>query len=564
MKKTKSDDASALCGTCLHFQSDPVVLEKTWSGLTSMSSGFGSVRATDGLCDRHDLYLSDRDSCPDHAPQKLKENLPSVELMPPPRAFLRKAPPEARVIAIIGGGFTGTMTLANLLRQAQGTVEPLHFVLIDDQPAIGEGVAYRTNDSRHLLNVPVEKMSAWPDRPDDFLKFAQSRDPSIKPGDFLPRKLYGQYVRQQLFDLAELAEGRVSVELIQEVATRLAPSSDLSKWHIATAAGRTLPADLAIVTLGHRPPADDFSRRWQGPHNRFVADPWSAPILSQIGPDEPVLLLGCGLTAVDTILSLDDEDRTAPITAVSRRGLWPQAHARQPMAAVDLSQIVANWLAPSRPLTVRELLRTLRRHVARVATENVDWRQVIDGLRPYTAKLWARLDMAERKRFLRHGRPFWEIHRHRMAPAVAERLGLLRARKRFDLTAGNLVSAEADGDGINVMLRCRGNSATRKLRVAWVINCTGPGAHDRQTTHPILRPLIDSGVLSGDALGLGLDTDIDGRALNASGSAQPSLLIAGTLRKATLWESTAVPELRQQAATVAKIALRTLATHHRS
>jgi predicted metal-dependent enzyme (double-stranded beta helix superfamily) len=120
----------------------------------------------------------------------------AVAAEPPAQVFLKEVPPEAPAIVIMGGGFTGTMTTANLLRQAQKSAGLLHIIIIDRQPAVGEGIAYRTNDSRHLLNVPVEKMSAWPDRPDDFLTFARTTDPSVKPGDFLPRKLYGQYVRQ--------------------------------------------------------------------------------------------------------------------------------------------------------------------------------------------------------------------------------------------------------------------------------------------------------------------------------------------------------------------------------
>ena len=490
---------------------------------------------------------------------EIKDHLPPVELGPVPRTFLRQAPPDARVIAIIGGGFTGAMTLANLLRQARGTLEPLHFVLIDNQPTIGKGVAYRTDDTRHLLNVPVEKMSAWPDCPGDFLKFAQAHDASIKPGAFLPRKLYGQYVRQQLFDLAELAADRVSVELIQDLATTLTPSSNFSQWHIATAAGRALSAELAIVTLGHRPPEEDFSRQWKGPRERFVADPWTMPILGQIGPEEPVLLLGSGLTAVDTILSLDREDRTGRLTVLSRRGLWPQSHASQPKPPVDLSQTAATWLDSSNPLTVRALLRTLRHHVKLAAGKNVDWGK--ERLAPIHCQTvgQVRLDRTQavftaRAGFLGDSPPSHGASSRRETQ-------LAQARNLLDLTAGGLSSAEADDDGVNALLKCRGNAPARNLRVAWVINCTGPGAHTRQTTHPILRPLLDSGVLWGDDLGLGLHTDADGRALSASGVAHANLLIAGTLRKSTLWESTAVPELRQQAAAVAATALRTLAAN---
>jgi uncharacterized NAD(P)/FAD-binding protein YdhS/predicted metal-dependent enzyme (double-stranded beta helix superfamily) len=479
----------------------------------------------------------------------------AVATEPPAAAFVRQRPPEARVIAILGGGFTGTMALANLLRRSKDLKCPLHLVLFDRQPALGEGVAYRTNDSRHLLNVPAEKMSAWPDRPLDFLAFAATTDPSVGPHDFLPRKVYGRYVRQTLLELVQSCGERVSVELVRDDATGLsrAPSGG---WDVTSARGRGLRADVAIVALGHRPPDEDFAGRFKGPRSRFVTDPWAALVLSQIGPDEPVLLLGSGLTAVDAILTLDREGRTAPLTVVSRRGLFPLPHTRTPQPAADVSALVGRWLSTT--TTLRELVQTLRRAVRDAAERGVDWRQVIDGLRPSIARVWGRLSMVERSRFLAHVRPFWEVHRHRMAPDVADRLALLRQKRILEVTPGALLYADADESGVDVTLRRRGDATPRRLRVAWVVNCTGPGAHNRHSTHPILRPLLEAGVLREDELGLGLCTDPDGRAMSSSGEVHSSLLVAGTLRKSTLWESTAVPELRQQAAAVAEIALQVL------
>jgi uncharacterized NAD(P)/FAD-binding protein YdhS/predicted metal-dependent enzyme (double-stranded beta helix superfamily) len=474
----------------------------------------------------------------------------AVATTPPAAVFLRKKPDGARTVAVIGGGFTGAMTLANLLRRAPKAKGPYHFILLDKLPAAGEGIAYRTNDARHLLNVPAGKMSAWPDRPDDFLNFARARAPSTQPGDFLPRKLYGQYVRQTLLDLADRADTDISVEMVRDDAASLASRGN--GWTISTAKGRAIDANVVIVALGHRPPSDEFQKRWIGPRHRFVSDPWAALVLSQIGPDESVLLLGSGLTAVDAILTLDRPDRTAPLVVVSRRGLLPQSHTRESNAPADCSKLLAGWLDDSKRLTARELVRTLR---DRAASEGGDWRQVIDGLRPSIAKIWGCLDLIERERFLRHARPFWEVHRHRMAPEIAEKLVRLRAAKILDSTAGALLSAEADANGINVTLSCRGRCDTRKLRVAWIINCTGPGVQNRHTTHPVLRPLIQSGLLCDDPLGLGIPTDPEGRALRRNGKAHANLLVAGTLRKTSLWESTAVPELRQQAAKVAEIAL---------
>jgi uncharacterized NAD(P)/FAD-binding protein YdhS len=475
---------------------------------------------------------------------------------PPPKLFLRQPPPNARVIAIIGGGFTGTMTLANLLRFGNQTELPLHIVLIDRQPAFGEGIAYRTNDPRHLLNVPTARMSAWPDRPDDFLAFVRSKDPSANPGDFQPRKTYGQYVRRTLLDLAESASDQLSVEILRDEATSLTQST--SGWTIQTAAGRTIQSDLAVLTVGHRPPDDPFGKRWTGPRIRYVADPWAALVISQIAPDEPVLLLGSGLTAVDAILTLGRTDRSAPLTVVSRRGLMPLPHTRHPNPPADLSQLAKRLLDPATPLTIRNLVRTLRQQIADATQTGTDWRQVVDGLRPFVAQLWDRLNVAERSRFLTHVRPFWEIHRHRMAPDVADTIDRLRQENKLQVAAGALISATADATGIDVTLSTRGGAPAKTIRVSWVINCTGPGIQNRHSTHPILRPLLEAGTLCDDELSLGLRTDPAGRALNATGNALPTLLVAGTLRKSTLWESTAVPELRQQAQTIAQTALATL------
>ena len=477
-----------------------------------------------------------------------------------PELFSRAALPGAKVIAIIGGGFTGLMSLANLLRFGNETDLPLHIVLIDRQPAIGEGIAYRTTDGRHLLNVSVGQMSAWPDRPEDFQDYARSKDPAVRPNDFLPRRVFGQYVRKTMLELAEVAGEHISAAVLRDEVTRMAPPLASSGWSIETSGGRSVHADLAILAVGHRPPHDPLANGWSGPRTRFVTDPWASLTLSQIGPDEPVLLIGSGLTAVDVILTLNRPDRSAPILAISRRGLMPRAHLRQQEKAADLSGLVDDWLDPATVLTIRQLLSSVRRRIAAGKELGIEWQRIIDALRPVTSLLWDRIDGKERSRFLRHLRPFWEIHRHRMAPPVADTIDRLCREKTLKIDAGALVAAIADSEGVNVTFSHRGTSTRRKVRVSWVVNCTGPGAHNRHSTHHFLRPLLEAGALCNDQLSLGLLTDACGRAIDANGNAQTDLLVAGTLRKATLWESTAVPELRQQAQSVARTALAALSS----
>jgi uncharacterized NAD(P)/FAD-binding protein YdhS/predicted metal-dependent enzyme (double-stranded beta helix superfamily) len=475
----------------------------------------------------------------------------------PPKLFVRQAAPDARVIAIIGGGFTGLMTLANLLRFGNGSATPLHLVFIDRQTAIGEGVAYRTTDARHLLNVPAGRMSAWPDIPNDFLEFARSKDPSANPTDFLQRRMYGQYVRQRMIEHARVAGEHLSAEVVRDEVTWLGQTS--SGWTVETHGGRAIHADVAILAVGHRPPKDPLSSAWTGPRTRFIADPWAALVLSQIGPDEPVLLIGSGLTAVDVILTLNRPDRVAPLIAVSRHGFMPLDHLREPRPAADLSPMVKDWLDPATPLTTRRMLASLRKQIEAESAQGIAFQQIIDALRPEIACLWNRLGLKERARFLRHVRPFWEVHRHRMAPAVADTVARMRREGLLEVKAGSLVSARADADAIDVEFRCRGAANPSNARVSWVVNCTGPGAHNLHSTHPFVRPLLCDGSLCTDEFELGLLTDDAGRAIKESGSTHWNLLIAGTLRKATLWESTAVPELRQQAQTVARTAIEALA-----
>jgi uncharacterized NAD(P)/FAD-binding protein YdhS len=477
----------------------------------------------------------------------------------PPELFLRPPAPNAQTVAIVGGGFTGLMVLANLLHYTESTSQSLHVVLIDRQPAPGEGVAYRTVDGQHLLNVPASRMSAWPDSPDDFLRYAQSKDPSVCPNDFLPRKIYGEYVRECMLKLAKTAGKQISASILHDEVVRLR-SAESGGWEIETASARTIYADLAILTVGHRPPRDPLRSAWAGPRTRFVADPWAALALSQIGPEEPVLLIGSGLTAVDVVLTLNRPDRIAPLLAISRRGLMPMTHLREQMPAAGLPAGVTALLDSEERLTARRLVHAIRRSVGSAEEPGLKWQQVIDGLRPATSRLWTRLDGWERARFLRHARPFWEIHRHRMAPAVADTINQLRHQQKLEVAAGMLLAAKADDLGVDVVFSCRGGSCTRKVRVSWVINCAGPGAHNCHETHLFLRPLLEEGVLSSDEFGLGLLTDDSGHAVGRNGEMHEDLLVAGTLRKATLWESTAVPELRQQAKAAAQAALAALSS----
>jgi uncharacterized NAD(P)/FAD-binding protein YdhS/predicted metal-dependent enzyme (double-stranded beta helix superfamily) len=497
-------------------------------------------------------------------PSNSAENLITVHVYAPPlkdfRRFIPRPTSNVRpgrqdsadvpTVVVVGGGFSGSMAAAQLLRQAAAAGLRLRVVLVERQGAVGEGLAYATRDPAHLLNVPAGRMSAWPNRPDDFVNWACRRHQAVAPGEFLPRQWYGEYVRQTLIESAEAAAGvasmTVSIDEVRRIARR--PSGG---WMVSFARGASLPADVVVLAIGHRPPPDPIGKLWSGSRGRFILDPWRPFALNPLRGDEPVVVLGSGLTAVDAVLTLTRGARTAPITLVSRRGLLPHSHAEAALPPIDLAPLIADWMAADRPRVVT-LARKLKQKARSLAEAGGDWRSVVDSLRPHTAKVWSTLTERDRGRFLAHLRPYWEIHRHRMAVEVARRFRELLTQNLVRVVPGTVASVHADDSGARLYVRERGDARLIELRACWVVNCTGPAACNSAESNPAIGSLLVHDWVRRDALSLGLDTTSDGNAIDAKGREVDDLFVVGTLRKPLLWESTAVPELRSQAASVAQ------------
>jgi uncharacterized NAD(P)/FAD-binding protein YdhS len=485
------------------------------------------------------------------------ELLVTVHLYSPPLSHFRQyvprpepvnrtsepAPRRDRSVVVVGGGFSGAMTAANLLRRAGD--RPIRVTLVERRGSVGEGVAYGTRDPAHLLNVPAGKMSAWTDRPDDFVAWASRRDPAVRPGDFLPRTWYGEYVRETLL-AARPGRAGAGLDIVFEEVRRVARHPD-GGWVVHFDRGSSLRADAVVLAIGHRPPSDPFNGRWTGPRARLITDPWKPFVLLAIEGDDPVVVVGSGLTAVDCVLSLAQHPRTAPITVVSRHGYWPHAHAPAPVPPLDLSPLIAGLIPGQAALSARGLLRGVRRFAREHLAAGGDWRAVVDGIRPHTARLWQAMPVAERRRFISRVRPFWEVHRHRMAASIAERIRSLESEGLVRIVPGVVLQANAGEDEVAVGIRRRGESRPELMSARWVINCTGPTPSNSVESNPAIGSLLIHDWLLPDELSLGLETAESGQAVARDGRVVRDLFIVGTLRKPALWESTAVPELREQA-----------------
>jgi uncharacterized NAD(P)/FAD-binding protein YdhS len=447
-------------------------------------------------------------------------------------------------VAVIGAGFTGTMVAVHLLRDPG--LRDARLAILERTGRFTAGVAYGTDYECHTLNVPAARMSAFADDADDFLTFATSRNPGVTGGSFVPRSLYGAYLGH-LLDAAE-ARSSSSLRRIAGQATSVEAQPDGST-RVGIEGADPIFADRVVLAIGNFPPADpSISDPAFYSDPRYARDPWAADALDA-DPDRPVLLVGTGLTMLDIALALRDRGHRAVIHAVSRHGLLPQPHraAAVPPPHYPRPAGLDGW-----PRTAAGLLRMLRAEVDAAANAGIDWREVHTSLRADTPALWMSLSQTEKERFLRHARPYWETHRHRAAPQTAAAIRELLADGRLQVTAARLLGFEPCDDDVDALLRHRGETETSTVRIAKVVNCTGPDTDLRRVAEPLVQQLLRTGAATADPLGLGLRSDAHGGLIDTEGQVSERLFLVGPLRKGLLWENTAVPELRVEAEQMAR------------
>ncbi|MBP2301121.1 FAD/NAD(P)-binding protein [Azospirillum picis] len=460
--------------------------------------------------------------------------------------------PAERHVVVVGAGFTGSLLTAHLLRN---TAVPLTVHLIECDHRPGAGLAYSTPSGGHLLNVRAYNMSAYPDDPRHFLRWLWSRDGDGRTPPsghaFVSRALYGTYVQDVLAEAQAEAPERARLHLIRGEVVDVRPNGPATaarSFDVRLADGRAITGDMVALCIGNFPPSPPSLGSAGAAEalasDRFIGVPWDFDAISRIDRDAPVAILGTGLTMVDTVLSLLEQGHRGPVTALSRRGLLPQRH--------EETRPYTTFLHPEvMPHTVLDVLIALKADARRAVGDGYDWRAAFDALRPHHHRIWKHLPMEERRRFLRHARPFWEVHRHRMAPEVADRIDDARESGRLEILAGRLNDLSLTGDGLELRIAPRGGAGTVSRSVGALINATGTNCDYGRIRHPLVRSLLDRGIARPDALRLGLDVTEDGAVIGSDGIPAPSLLALGPVSKAPFWEMTAVPELRSQCAATA-------------
>jgi uncharacterized NAD(P)/FAD-binding protein YdhS len=401
---------------------------------------------------------------------------------------------EIPVVAIIGAGASGTLVAVQLLQEASAR------------------------------RLPV-----------------RAQDRQISYDGFLPRSSYGDYLSEILAGAERHAAPWARVSRITSRVVAIRRDCGHKALRLDLAAEGRIDADVAVLATGSPPPAPTFPAAGS---LRFVPDPWEPGALNRVADGSLVVIAGSGPTMIDVAIGLTRRHPATTVVAVSRHGLLPQAQLAAAGSPVS-EPIVA------RPAAAPRLASLIREVRARADTYDGDWQDIVEALRPQIPSLWRRLPHADKQMFLRHVARYWEVHRHRMPPSTAEQVTLLRSAGRLAVLRARVSSAADKAEGLQVTVDL-GGSQTR-LTAEWLIDCTGPAADITATSDLLLRGLFDGGLARPDPLRLGLDADSYGSVRGSAGTAAGDIYTLGPLLRGIWYETTTIPEIRDQAASLARL-----------
>ncbi|PYD61417.1 FAD/NAD(P)-binding protein [Gluconacetobacter entanii] len=457
-------------------------------------------------------------------------------------------------VAIIGGGFSGAALAWHL---ARANMPALRITVFEPRPTLGAGLAYGTTDPHHRVNAPAARMSLDTDNQHDFMDWiiqtgaVAGDDAAWRPDGacFPARAVFGRYVADRLAPL--LAGGAITHHrAIVQAAYRRGDN----RWVLSCGDGTVTEADIVVIATSHPPPRPPAPLRGlalrPGVHPVLVANPWDHGALDDIRATDRVLVVGTGLSMADAVATLNARGHRGPVLAISRRGQRSRGHAPHKVEAFG-----AFTTPPAR--TARAVLRRVR-DTLRASAEQ-PWQAVFDRLREQAADIWAALPLVERRRLIRHLRPFWDTHRFRISPPTEDIMSARHRAGLLEFMAARLTQVTVEGEAFRVTLRHR-NGHARPAAFDAIITTTGPAHGDIITAQPFLSGLAAAGMVEMDPTGLGLHVDALGRACVGLRH-EATLFVAGPLARGRFGELMGLPEVSRQVARLSAV-LRALVAPH--
>lgn len=448
-------------------------------------------------------------------------------------------------IGIIGAGFSGTMTAVQLIEKS--TV-PCEIILINKRESFNQGIAYHPYSESHLLNVTVGKMSAFPSKPSHFLEWLMQydrlnySDKMLTENSFVPRKIYGEYLRSVWDKAQEHADAKqIRVRKIDGLVLDLDFFNN--QVELTLDHGTKLTVDRCVIATGNHVPRNptianmDFYSS-----SSYFRNPWKLDAVKMERSVQPVLIIGNGLTMADTVLGLLEHGFKGQIYSISPNGLNMLPHQN---AAFQYSKLLDEL---STNTTLLDLVKLVNKHIKAVRENGISAEPIINSLRPHTPAIWRSLSDVEKRLFMARLRHLWGVARHRIPMHIHDKLQQLRIDGKLTIIAGKITDIHQSNESITVHYFDKKQLLTKTLHVSRVINCTGPESDLSRLENHFLNNCLNTGIVTQDPLKLGICTNIQTfQILNKNGLPHPHLFTLGANLKGELWESTAVKELREQA-----------------
>ncbi len=439
-------------------------------------------------------------------------------------------------ITIIGGGASGTLLAINLLRQ--DTSAPVSVDLVEKRDRVGLGVAYSTDKDCHLLNVPAAKMGAFPDDVEHFLKWLKQKGYPFEGSSFVPRKIYGEYVRAVLDE--SVRRKRPNIELNIHNTEAVDVAVDKAHARVMLDSDEILASDKVVLAFGNfLPPHPTVEDQSFISAEKYFQNPWNQAVYDTIEPNDSILIIGTGLSMVDIAMHFHSSGHRGRITAISTRGLLPAVHRLGCTYPSFFDEILLHH-------RITDLLKSVRKHIEKAHADSSDWHAVIDSLRPHTQEIWLNLPTAEKRYFMQHLSRYWNVARHRMPVEASNVLDKMRADGQLEIIKGRLRKIGYGEDRkFEIVFAANGIEST--IMADTIVNCIGSESNFERIDARLVKNLISSGHIRTDPLSQGLDALPDGTIIDKNGVASDVFHTLGTALKGILLESTAMPEIRVQA-----------------
>ena len=372
-------------------------------------------------------------------------------------------------ICIIGSGFSAAAMLLHLDDKGVDCGS----VTVIGHGELGAGQAFGCVNDDFRLNVRAELMRVWPDRRLDFARWARQHitdDPEAasNAGDFYRRRDFAAYMAKQL----ETRAGTRSASRIEAEAVALTPDGD--RWRITLDTGVSVSAAHVILATGNPSPDWPF-RGMVEDAPTLISGPWRGDWVDRVAGDERLVVIGSGLTALDTLHTLYRRGHKGAITLVAPDGVLPP---------VQTDWQGADALAWPDNMRASDFFGFMRRHIGAGDWRETEWQRRFESLRVHICTAWQRLSAPDKARLMRRVGWLWSLARFRAGPQAHSSAQALLASGQLTILRDLVNGVSAGADSCHDIHLASDNV----IEADFVVNCSGAGRD------PLVSRLIEEGL----------------------------------------------------------------------